>query len=93
MPVPVLVCLCAFATFASDLTATTTVTIDDKSFAVIVPVKQKDKYISVTVVTSGSNEDLDEGYSESVWDDTPTPNEVTAVLDEKKTASAEKPEK
>lgn len=89
MAVPVLVCLFALASLTSEAKATTTVTMDEKSFAVIVPVKEKDKYISITVVTSSNEEDCNGGSSETVFDE-PTTDEVISVLDEKKTRSAAK---
>jgi hypothetical protein len=91
MAVPVIVCLFALASLAGDAKATTTVTMDEKSFAVIVPVKDKDRYINVTVVTNSNNEEVSEGCPDSAFVDEPSTDEVKAVIDEKKTEPDAKP--
>ena len=91
MAVPVLVCLCAFATWATDITATTTISMDDKSIAVIVPVKEKDKYINITVVTRNDEDQMVHGDAECFEED--VVNEAAPILDEKKTEQGAKPAK
>jgi len=89
MPIPIIVYLVALAGLTTDISAATTIKVDDKSFAIVVPVREKDKYISVTVVTHENEEEFCHGSSECFEEDIVT--EAPVVLDEKKTEQAKKP--